>query len=189
MFKILILTLFIIITFNITSCQIYNGEELDGGKFQQSGLRLDLPGKKFDIDIMSSKKRVLSPEEHKEAMRRKAKEEELNTELEAAKRERMYKIETKEKKRTILLWLSCICYGLSVAFVVAGIFLEGWKVFSTIAVAMMAFGIFFMVLINMLPIMTVIIMVPIGIAVFRLLYMFKDVAFNKKKIDENVVND
>jgi len=165
---------------HVSSCQIYKGEDRGEGKYTQSGLRLDLPGEKCDLDILSSKTRKLSPEEHNEKLRREAEEERLKTELEAEKKERLYKIETKEKKRTILLWLSLGCYILAVASVIAGILLEGWKTFGTIAVAMMGMGIFFMVLINMLPAFTVVIMVPVGWGVFRLMYMFKHVAFNKK---------
>jgi hypothetical protein len=172
---------------HISSCQVYQGEDVEGGKFTQSGLRFDLPGKKCDIDILSNKKRTESPEEHDERLRREAAEEKLRTELEAAKKERMYKIETKEKKRTILLWLSFGCYALAILSVVAGILLEGWKTFGTISVAMMGMGIFFMVLINMLPAFTAIVMIPVGWGVYRVMYMFKHVAFNKKS-EEKVAN-
>jgi hypothetical protein len=168
------------IAIHTSSCQIYKGEDVEGGKFTQSGLRLDLPGKKLDVNILSSKERTLSPEEHKEEMRRKAEEERLRIELEANEKERLYKIETKEKKRRILLILSLICYCLAVASVVAGILLEGWKVFSTIAIAMMGFGVFFMVLVDMLPVFAAIVMIPVGLGVYRVMYMFKHVAFNKK---------
>lgn len=165
---------------HVSSCQTYKDEDRDNGKYKQSGLRLDLPGEKLDVDILSHRERVLSPEEHKEEMRRKAEEEKLRIELEAQERERLYKIETKEKKRRILLYLSLGCYVLAVLSVVAGILLEGWKVFSTIAIAMMGFGIFFMVLIDMLPVFAAIVMIPIGIGVYRVMYMFKHIAFNKK---------
>jgi len=174
------ITFAIAIILHASSCQMYQGEDIEGGKFTQSGLRIDLPGKKCDIDVLSSKKRTESPDEHSERLRREAAEEKLKTELEAARKERMYKIETKEKKRSILLWLSFGCYVLAVLSVIAGILLEGWKTFGTIAVAMMACGIFFMVLIDMLPAFTIAIIIPVGWGVYRLMFMFKHVAFNKK---------
>lgn len=165
---------------SLSSCQVFKGEEIEAGKFKQSGLRLDLPGEKLDMNILSSKERVTSPEEHKEELRRKAEEERLKTELEAEKKERLYKIETKEKKRRVLLILSCVCYLLGIAAVIAGVLLEGWKTFGMVAVSMMGLGIFFMVLIDMLPIFTIALMVPIGWGVLRLMYVFKHVAFEKK---------
>lgn len=173
---------------HLNSCQSFDGEEIEGGKSTLSGYRIDLPGKSMDINLFTSKKRIMSPEEHKEAMRRKAEEEQLRIELEAKEKERLYKIETKEKKRRILLILSCVCYMLAVLSVVAGIMLDGWKTFSTIAVAMMGFGVFFMVLIDMLPVFAAIVMIPVGLGVYRVMYMFRHVAYDKKSREkaENV---
>ena len=140
----------------INGCQIYDGELPDKGKYVESGVRIC--GK----TIYSKRKRVLSKAE-KIAM----------IDIEVLEKESLFKIESQEKRRSVLLIMALASYGLAVLAIVAGAILSGWKTFAALAAILMVLGTIFLSLVTTIYIFSWGLVGVVIAAIVRVLYLFK----------------
>ena len=149
----------------VGSCTSYEGRQV--GSTKLDGWEL------CGYPIYTAEERILTPEEHEEELRRAKEEAEQAVQLEAERREAMFGIESKEKRRTVLLTMSTVSYALAILSVVAGALLSGYKTFGLLMGVLMILGTVFLSLVIALPIFTWALIGAIVAGIFRVLYLFK----------------
>jgi len=149
----------------LSGCKTYEGR-LEGN-IESSGIEI------LGCSVWSSEKRQLTDEEYDEKLRRQFREDELKTELEALKKERLYKIESKEKQRRVLLVMAYASYALALLSVVAGVVLKGYKTFAVLLSAFMVIGTVFLSLATTIHIFTWLLIGGVVVAVVRVMYLLK----------------
>lgn len=164
----LIEVILVFVTLFLSSCQIYRGELLEDGKYVESGFRIG------SLSIASERERVLSPSEFEEKLKREAEEQKLKDEMEANRRERLYKIESKEKRRKVLLYMSVISYCLALAAVVAGVLIRGYKTFGILCGVLMLLGTAFLSMVTTIHVLSWFLLAAVIVGVLRLLYVFRN---------------
>lgn len=147
----------------LCGCQVFQGER--DGKYVRKGIRL------VGTTVFESSERVLTDEEHAAKLSRELKEAEQAMALEEEERQRLYSVESKEKRRSVLLWSSVAAFAMALAFVAFGAFTKGWKTGAGGAVACMAVGMSFLTLIGLLPMITWIVGGLVAVLIVRTLYL------------------
>ena len=89
-------------------------------------------------------------------------------------REETFDITTKEKTRTMFLWLAGASYSIALACVLAGIFTHGYKTFAAMAVGCIVTGTAFLTIMTTLHYLVYVLVALVVGLVIRMLYVLRE---------------